>query len=85
MVSSCFEFKYIYCFQNRAIASKDDDDIYFYGGMEMKENNMKLSRKDISLESELARGRFAVIFLAKYYNKSECHEVVAKTLKGMML
>ncbi|XP_063410738.1 uncharacterized protein LOC134693760 [Mytilus trossulus] len=68
-------------FNNRAIASKEDDDIYFYGGMEMKENNMKISRKDISLESELARGRFAVIFLAKYYNKSECHEVVAKTLK----
>ncbi|XP_076087536.1 uncharacterized protein LOC143057950 [Mytilus galloprovincialis] len=68
-------------FNNRAIASKEDDDIYFYGGMEMKENNMKISRKDISLESELARGRFAVIFLAKYYNKRECHEVVAKTLK----
>ncbi|CAC5371428.1 Tyrosine-protein kinase receptor Tie-1,Mast/stem cell growth factor receptor-related protein Kit,Platelet-derived growth factor receptor alpha,Vascular endothelial growth factor receptor 2,Mast/stem cell growth factor receptor kita,Vascular endothelial growth factor receptor 1,Vascular endothelial growth factor receptor 3 [Mytilus coruscus] len=68
-------------FNNRAIVSKEDDDIYFYGGMEIKENNMKISRKDISLESELARGRFAVIFLAKYYNKSECHEVVAKTLK----
>ncbi|CAC5405344.1 MATK [Mytilus coruscus] len=67
--------------QNRAKASKEDDDIYFYGGMEMKENNMIISRKNISLESELARGRFAVIFLAKYYTKSECHDVVAKTLK----
>jgi hypothetical protein len=35
------------------------------------ESNLVISRKDISLESELARGRFAVIFLAKYYNKRE--------------
>lgn len=53
--------------------------------MEMLEDNMKISRKDISLESELARGRFAVIFLAKYYAKSECYDVVAKTLKGKIV
>jgi hypothetical protein len=28
------------------------------------------------------RGRFAVIFLAKYYNKREAINVAAKTLKG---
>ena len=46
------------------------------------ESNLVISRKDISLESELARGRFAVIFLAKYYNKREAINVAAKTLKG---
>ena len=46
------------------------------------ESNLVISRKDISLESELARGRFAVIFLAKYYNKREAIHVAAKTLKG---
>ncbi|XP_063408823.1 uncharacterized protein LOC134692303 [Mytilus trossulus] len=68
-------------YNNRAYISKEDDDIYFYGGMDMKEDTMKISRKNISLESELARGRFAVIFLAKYYTKTECHDVVAKTIK----
>ena len=46
------------------------------------ESNLVISRKDVSLESELARGRFAVIFLAKYYNKREAINVAAKTLKG---
>lgn len=50
----------------------------------MLEDTMQISRKNISLKSELARGRFAVIFLAKYYTKSECHDVVAKTLKGKL-
>ncbi|CAG2246094.1 unnamed protein product [Mytilus edulis] len=68
-------------YNNRAYISREDDDIYFYGGMDMKEDTMKISRKNISLESELARGRFAVIFLAKYYTKTECHDVVAKTIK----
>jgi len=65
------------------MASDEDDDIYFYGGMNMKaENSQELSRKDISLESELTRGRFAVIYLANYYGKNDVQTVVAKTLKG---
>ena len=51
--------------------------------MEVKgEKTWLLSRKDISLESELTRGRFAVIYVAKYYNNLEAKTVVAKTLKG---
>ena len=65
------------------MVSDEDDDIYFYGGMDMKaEESRQLSRKDISLESELAQGRFAVIYLANYYGKNDVQTVVAKTLKG---
>ncbi|XP_071156378.1 uncharacterized protein [Mytilus edulis] len=67
---------------NRAFISKEDDDIYFYGGMDTKgEKSWALSRKDISLESELTRGRFAIIYLAQYYTHQEAKTVIAKSLK----
>ncbi|CAG2221016.1 Vascular endothelial growth factor receptor 1 [Mytilus edulis] len=67
----------------RAFVSKEYDDIYFYGGMDIKgEKSWILSRKDISLESELTRGRFAIIYLAQYYTHQEAITVVAKALKG---
>ncbi|CAG2221734.1 unnamed protein product [Mytilus edulis] len=66
----------------RAFVSKEYDDIYFYGGMDIKgEKSWILSRKDISLESELTRGRFAIIYLAQYYTHQEAIKVVAKALK----
>ncbi|VDI37212.1 Hypothetical predicted protein [Mytilus galloprovincialis] len=70
-------------YNNRAYSSKFDDDIYFYGQMEFKGvTNLIISRKDISMESELAQGRFATIYLAKYYgNHRDAQTVVAKVLK----
>ncbi|XP_052095731.1 uncharacterized protein LOC127731025 isoform X2 [Mytilus californianus] len=67
----------------RAYSSKFDDDIYFYGQLESSgATNLKISRKDISMESELAQGRFATIYLAKYYgNHRDAQTVVAKVLK----
>ncbi|CAC5366494.1 Tyrosine-protein kinase receptor Tie-1,Vascular endothelial growth factor receptor 3,Vascular endothelial growth factor receptor 1,Vascular endothelial growth factor receptor 2 [Mytilus coruscus] len=70
-------------YNNRAYSSTFDDDIYFYGQMESSgATNLKISRKDISMESELAQGRFATIYLAKYYgNHRDAQTVVAKVLK----
>ncbi|XP_071158495.1 uncharacterized protein [Mytilus edulis] len=70
-------------YNNRAYSTKFDDDIYFYGQMESTgATNLKISRKDISLESELAQGRFATIYLAKYYgNHRDAQTVAAKVLK----
>ncbi|OPL33423.1 hypothetical protein AM593_09985, partial [Mytilus galloprovincialis] len=74
-------------YNNRAYSSKFDDDIYFYGQMEFKGvTNLIISRKDISMESELAQGRFATIYLAKYYgNHRDAQTVVAKVLKGIVV
>ncbi|XP_076092874.1 fibroblast growth factor receptor 3-like isoform X2 [Mytilus galloprovincialis] len=67
---------------NRAQMSNNDDDIYFYGAMETQgEDTWTISRQDLSLETELARGRFAIIYLAQYFNHYEVKKVVAKTLK----
>ena len=42
-----------------------------------------IQRRDISLEEELARGKFAIIFKAKLYvSKNMEDHVVAKTLQG---
>ncbi|CAG2221010.1 CSK [Mytilus edulis] len=69
--------------QNRAHMSNNDDDIYFYGAMETQgQDEWIISRQDLSLETELARGRFAIIYLAQYFNHYEVKKVVAKTLKG---
>ncbi|CAC5367290.1 unnamed protein product [Mytilus coruscus] len=72
-------------YNNRAYSSKFDDDIYFYGQMESSgATNLKISRKDISMESELAQGRFAIIYLAKYYgNHRDSQTVVDKVLKDV--
>lgn len=48
------------------------------------EKSWALSRKDISLESELTRGRFAIIYLAQYYTHQEAKTVIAKSLKGIV-
>ena len=78
-------FKIFFIMQYRAFVSKEYDDIYFYGGMDIKgEKSWILSRKDISLESELIRGRFAIIYLAQYYTHQEAITVVAKALKGIL-
>ncbi|CAC5368231.1 unnamed protein product [Mytilus coruscus] len=67
---------------NRAQMSNNDDDIYFYGAMETQgQDTWTISRHDLSLETELARGRFAIIYLAQYFNHQEVRKVVAKTLK----
>ncbi|VDI36677.1 c-src tyrosine kinase [Mytilus galloprovincialis] len=67
---------------NRAHMSNNDDDIYFYGAMETQgQDEWIISRQDLSLETELARGRFAIIYLAQYFNHYEVKKVVAKTLK----
>ena len=47
--------------------------------------NWTISRKDVALESEIARGRFAIIYLAKYYSQTEEKTCVAKTLIGRNL
>ncbi|CAG2240581.1 unnamed protein product [Mytilus edulis] len=63
--------------------SNNDDDIYFYGAMETQgRDTWAISRQDLSLETELARGRFAIIYLAQYFNHQDVRKVVAKTLKG---
>jgi hypothetical protein len=42
-----------------------------------------IQRRNISLEEELARGKFAIIFKAKLYvSKNTEDHVVAKTLQG---
>ncbi|XP_076092876.1 uncharacterized protein LOC143064140 [Mytilus galloprovincialis] len=67
---------------NRAQMSNNDDDIYFYGAMETQgRDTWAISRQDLSLETELARGRFAIIYLAQYFNHQDVRKVVAKTLK----
>ncbi|XP_071156388.1 uncharacterized protein [Mytilus edulis] len=67
---------------NRAQMSNNDDDIYFYGAMETQgRDTWTISRQDLSLETELARGRFAIIYLAQYFNHQDVRKVVAKTLK----
>ncbi|XP_063420571.1 fibroblast growth factor receptor-like [Mytilus trossulus] len=67
---------------NRAQMSNNDDDIYFYGAMETQgRDTWTIKRQDLSLETELARGRFAIIYLAQYFNHQDVRKVVAKTLK----
>lgn len=45
-----------------------------------------ISRKDISLESELTQGKFATMYLAKYYgNHRDAQTVVAKVVKGILI
>ena len=51
--------------------------------MDIKSDNLIISRKDVALESQLAEGKFATIYLAKYYcNKKDVQTVVAKVVKG---
>ena len=70
-------------FQDRAKSGLHDDDIYFYGGMEIQSQST-IDRQYISLDSEISRGRFAIIYKALYFGKgTDAETVVAKTLKGI--
>ncbi|VDI69608.1 fibroblast growth factor receptor 3 [Mytilus galloprovincialis] len=70
-------------YNNRAYSSKFDDDIYYYGQMNTSgATSSIISRKDTSLESELTQGKFATMYLAKYYgNHRDAQTVVAKVVK----
>ena len=65
--------------QNRAYSTQLDDDVYY------AENETPLRyqivRSRITFEEEIARGKFAIIYKAKYAKDSST-TVVAKTMKG---
>ena len=69
-------------FQNRAYSHGGDDDIYLYGGMKFNSGSA-ISRDSIAFDSEISRGRFAIIYKV-YMNQQngEKETAVAKTLKG---
>ena len=69
-------------FQNRAYSQGGDDDIYTYGGMKFNSGSA-IPRDSIAFDSEISRGRLAIIYKV-YMNKQNGEEetVVAKTLKG---
>ncbi|XP_076090378.1 uncharacterized protein LOC143062598 [Mytilus galloprovincialis] len=69
-------------YNNRAYSGVNEDEYYIEGGVHISTSQAPLSRKSISLESEITRGRFAIIFKAIYYgNNRDAETVVAKTLK----
>ncbi|CAG2213733.1 unnamed protein product [Mytilus edulis] len=69
-------------YNNRAYSGVNEDDYYIEGGIQISTSLAPLSRKSISLESEITRGRFAIIYKAIYYgNNRDAETVVAKTLK----
>ena len=53
-------------FQNRPYSHGGDDDIYTYGGM-MFNSGSVITRDCIAFDSEISRGRFAIIY--KVYMK----------------
>ena len=69
-------------FQNRAYSHDGDDDIYTYGGMKFNSGSI-ITRDCIAFDSEISRGRFAIIYKV-YMNQQngEKETAVAKTLKG---
>ena len=69
-------------FQNKAYSHGGDDDIYLYGGMKFNSGSA-ISRDSIAFDSEISRGRFAIIYKV-YMNQQngEKETAVAKTLKG---
>ncbi|CAG2200187.1 unnamed protein product [Mytilus edulis] len=69
-------------YNNRAYSGVNEDEYYTVGGAHISTSQAPLSRKSISLESEITRGRFAIIYKAIYYgNGRDAETVVAKTLK----
>ncbi|VDI54788.1 fibroblast growth factor receptor 3 [Mytilus galloprovincialis] len=69
-------------YNNRAYSGVNEDDYYIEGGIQISTSLAPLSRKSISLESEITRGRFGIIYKAIYYgNNRDAETVVAKTLK----
>ncbi|VDI63435.1 Hypothetical predicted protein [Mytilus galloprovincialis] len=69
-------------YNNRAYSGVNEDEYYIEGGIQISSSLAPLSRKSISLESEITRGRFAIIYKAIYYgNNRDAETVVAKTLK----
>ncbi|CAC5401878.1 Mast/stem cell growth factor receptor kita [Mytilus coruscus] len=69
-------------YNNRAYSGVNEDEYYIEGGIQISTSIAPLSRKSISLESEITRGRFAIIYKAIYYgNNRDAETVVAKTLK----
>lgn len=75
--------KFIYL-QNRAISTVFDRDVRFHGDVQFEgEQHWYIRRNKLSLEEEIARGKFAIIFRAKLYtNKNLEESVVAKTVHG---
>ena len=69
-------------FQNRAYSQGGDDDIYTYGGMKFNSGSA-IPRDSIAFDSEISRGRFAIIYKV-YMNQQngDKETAVAKTLKG---
>ena len=69
-------------FQNKAYSHGGDDDIYIYGGMEFNSGSA-IPRDCIAFDSEISRGRFAIIYKVYMNQKNgEKETTVAKTLKG---
>ncbi|XP_052095770.1 uncharacterized protein LOC127731037 isoform X1 [Mytilus californianus] len=73
-------------YNNRAYSGVNEDEYYIEGGIQISTSLAPLSRKSISLESEITRGRFAIIYKAIYYgNNKDAETVVAKTLKDQAI
>ena len=69
-------------FQNKAYSHGGDEDVYIYGGMEFNSDSA-IPRDCIAFDSEISRGRFAIIYKVYMNQKNgEKETAVAKTLKG---
>ncbi|XP_033761790.1 uncharacterized protein LOC117343520 [Pecten maximus] len=70
--------------KNKAYSRTFDDDMIYYGEVDLSKQPWTLSRKDISLEEQIKSGRFATIFKAKMFSSQQrdADNVVVKTLKG---
>lgn len=72
-------------FQRQVYSTNLDniDEVYYMSGEYNKWTGNKIPRRQITLEEEIARGRFAVIYKAKYSRGgNDAETVVAKVLHG---
>lgn len=70
--------------QNKTYSRSFDEDMIYYGEVDLAKQPWVLSRKDISLEEQVKTGRFATIYKGKMFSShsSDADTVVLKTLKA---
>ncbi|XP_060086135.1 uncharacterized protein LOC132565501 [Ylistrum balloti] len=69
---------------NKMYSRSFNEDMIYYGEVDLSKKPWSLSRKDISLEEEIKSGRFATIYKAKMFSRhhADADTVVAKVLKA---
>ncbi|OWF45417.1 Fibroblast growth factor receptor [Mizuhopecten yessoensis] len=70
--------------ENKTYSRSFNDDMIYYGEVDLASKPWALSRKDLSLEQEIKSGRFATIYRAKMFSRqhSDADTVVIKALKN---